>query len=216
VVALTALFLGNAAPIQRAQAAPIGQVTLPAAEDAYVASLKPDDSNGSKTGLWVGHAPDYGIERTYLCFAVAPPQGTKIVSAWLRLYLGSASSGDPPMTMQVQRIAQVWGEATLTWNDQANWQPVGVEATQVVSTTPGWYEWEVSELLAEWSAASPADSVIGFRLTGDEQEGEHERGFWSKDCVADYCGTLHPQLVLTLAWPHGLYLPLVISSPAMP
>lgn len=216
MIAVAALLLVSVAPIERAHAAPIGPVTLPAAADTFVASGKPGDAYGSSTGLWVGRAPDYEKQRTYLRFTVAPPPGTEIVSARLRLYLGGASSGDSPMTVRVQRIAQMWKEATLTWNDQADWQPVGIEATQVVSTTLRWYEWDVSELLAEWSAASSPNSELSLRLTGDEREGEHERGFWSKDCVADYCKTLHPQLVLTLAWPHGLYLPLVVRGQATP
>jgi hypothetical protein len=215
MIALAALFLGSTMTFERAHADYIGPLTLPAEADTFVASGKPDDAHGKATGLWVGRVPDYGVERAYLRFDVATPPGTEIRSARLRLYLGGASTGDPPMTVRVQRITQDWEEAVLTWTHQENWDAVGSMArNDDVRTDLGWYEWDVSELLKEWIADDKAGDAISFRVTGDEEEGEHERGFWSKDCFADYCSALHPQLVLTLTWPHGAYLPLIVKSDA--
>ncbi len=212
--------LGGTGSSDAGLASPEIKASLSAVADTFVASNRSDQVFGAAEGLWVGYDDDGGYEkeRIFIRFDGASiPAGAQIESAQLRLYLGNSTGSDPTMRMTVHRVTEPWEEAALTWNDQIPWVVIGSEATLDVSTAFGWQQWDVTALLWDWMIMPPADGTIGFRLMGDESEGQHERAFWSKDCTVVGCDEKRPLLDVTYTTGRGIWLPLMMNRwPAPP
>lgn len=160
-------------------------------QDAFVASGRPNQSWPQLRSLWTGYdqVGGYAKERILLQFALSQiPAGSQIHSAKLRLYLSSTTPGDVQMSVLARKISNNWNE-NVTWNDLGN---LTVSETPAAVTEVGtvfdWYEWNLQDILQDWSDNRPSDGRFSLMLTGNETTGQHERVFWSKDCSDAECG----------------------------
>jgi hypothetical protein len=169
-------------------------VELPAEADAYIASEWPDYSFGSDA-LYLGYnlsdGASFGAERLLLRFDVLStvPIDAVINAAHLRLHLNSSNpAGDDPMGTVLRRTASDWDESTVTWNSEPAWGEIRASAD--VDTTATWYEWEVTDLVADWTDGTHKD--YGVEIIGDERVQQRERMFYSREMG----NGLHPRLVV--------------------
>lgn len=179
-------------------------LSLPPVADSYVASGRPTQSQPADLrGFWVGYnqADSYGKERALLQFDLSVlPANSTITSARLALYLSRAvPANDTPMAIQVSRLTGQWSE-TSTWqqHEQLTRLLEGA-ATTTVGADPGWYHWDLRDLVQHWLADLAHSQTISLLLTGDESGAQRERAFWSKDCKPAECDALpgkRPQLVI--------------------
>ena len=160
--------------------------------DTYVASGRPTASQPADLRVvWVGYnqVDSYGKERALLQFDLtALPANSTIASARLSLYLSRANpTADAPMAIQVSRVVGGWSEA-LTWqqHEQLLRLPEGATTT-TVGVQPGWYHWDLRDLVQRWLADPARGQTLGLLLTSDESVAQRERAFWSKDCKAAEC-----------------------------
>lgn len=181
------------------QASPLQPVA-----DTYVASGRPTQSQPADLRvIWVGYnqVDNYGKERALLKFDLTTlPADSIITTARLSLYLARANPAtDAPMVMQVNRLAGAWTE-TITWQQQEALTRLDAGGvTTPVGAQPGWYDWDIRELVQQWLAAPAHGQTLSLLLTGDEGGAQRERAFWAKDCKAADCEPQpgkRPQLVI--------------------
>lgn len=158
--------------------------------NTFVSSGHPDTSWTKPRGLWVGYdqANGYQIRRSLLKFDLSRsviPSGSRIEQAILHLYMAGTTPSDAPMDVQIYRVSGAWSEP-ITWNNQPGVDVVAIGATSV-GTAFGWYQWNLTDALQEWANHGEADS-FSVMMRGNEIPGQHERGFWSKDCSDSECG----------------------------
>lgn len=173
-------------------------ISLPATQDAFVASNQPDTNFGGSDTLLLGYnsgGANLGALRILLLFDFPDgiPAGAEINSATIQLYLSSAT-GETSMNTIARFLQSPWDEQQVTWNShEPNWG--GISAAATVASSPGWYTWDVTGLASEWlNGITPNDGVI---LIGDEIPGEHERIFWSLEAG----NALPPQLIVDYSAP---------------
>ena len=192
LVVLVVLLLGIAGQQVRADS-----ITPARVGDTFIASGKPDVNFGMNSGLWVGYGRPggYAAEKSLLGFdTTAIPQGSKITSATLRLYLAGWTSGDPPLAIQACRVDSPWTEADVTW---AKFGPLSVDCTSApsipVPSREDPYAWDVAGVLQAWSDYR-VTSNFSLVLQSSVTSGQHYRGFWSKECDTAVCGANKPYL----------------------
>ena len=169
-------------------------ILLPAVADTYLASERPLQNFGSDA-LFLGYnlaGNDYfGAQRMLLRFDVENviPDGAVINSATLQLHLSfSSPTNDVPMGTVLRRLASPWSEFDVTWNSEPVWTPV--DSTVEVGSQPTWYEWPLTDVVADWaSGLYPNDGV---EIIGDEAVQERERAFYSRETLLD----LYPRLIV--------------------
>ncbi len=156
-------------------------LSLPAAADTYIASAHPAENFGGDA-LYLGYnysaTGDYfGAQRILIRFDLSVlPAGAVIHDADLRLYLYlSIPTDDDPMPSVIRRLDSSWDEYAVTWNSEPTWGPV--YPTKYINDTISWYEWDVTELVTDWT--SGAETNYGMEIIGDEQIQERERVFYS-------------------------------------
>ncbi len=165
------------------------QVTLSPDVDTYLDEDNPGNNNGSEPLLDVGRqTPPTGTgrRRALLSFSVASVSGT-VVSAKLRVWLSVMTVGTYPAACPIglHRVTGAWTGATK-WGDQPGYDPVAIDVVTVYGS--GYYEWDVSDLVAGWLAGT-WDNFGVVLITGDESEGATGtiRSFGSVDNgTADY------------------------------
>lgn len=169
-------------------------ILLPAVADTYLASERPLQNFGSDA-LFLGYNQvgndHFGAQRMLLRFNVANfiPDGAVINSAALRLHLSfSSPTDDVPMGTVLRRLASPWSEFDVTWNSEPDWTPVS--STAEVGSQPTWYEWPLTDVVADWvSGLYPNDGV---EIIGDETVQQRERAFYSRETLLD----LYPHLIV--------------------
>jgi hypothetical protein len=119
-------------------------------------------NKGDDSSLVVQSKADQAF-RALVSFALpAVPAGCAFDSAELRLYADAGTAG---RTIQVQSIADPWGEMTVDWSTQP--AAAGAVATSGSLTDKGWQSWAVGAQVAEMYATGAArgfqvrDSVEG-------------------------------------------------------
>ena len=169
-------------------------VELSAEADAYIASEWPDDNFGSDA-LYLGYnlpdGVDFGAERLLLRFDVLStvPIDAVINMAHLRLRLNwSDPVDDDPMGTVLRRTASDWDESTVTWNSEPTWGEIRASAD--VGSASAWYEWEITDLVADWTDGTHDD--YGVEIIGDERVQQRERIFYSRETGSG----LYPRLVV--------------------
>lgn len=169
-------------------------VVLPAEADTYIASEWPQQNFG-EDGLYLGYDLEgdfsFGAERILIRFDIAGniPAGAVVNDARLQLYLNfSSPSDDVPMPTVLREIHSAWGEDTVTWDLEPTWGDVRGQAE--VDSASGWYEWEITGLVADWVGGAVANH--GCEIIGDEAIQERERVFYSREAP----NTLYPRLVV--------------------
>lgn len=202
-------------------ASPVDQLVAPAMQDTYVASGRPDQSFGDRRTMWVGYdqGGGYAVQETLLKFNLQeiPPQ-SRIDSATLRLYLAGITPNDQPLNVQVKRLSNGWNE-TITWTQRQGLQVYDQPtATTAIGTAFQWYEWSVKDLVQAWSndPQSVQDRNLSLLLQGLVSSGQHERGFWSKNCLDAECGAPpgnRPQLIVQYTRPTPTATPTYTATP---
>lgn len=169
-------------------------VVIPANADTYIASARPNENFGSDA-LFLGYnlagADPFGAERILLRFDVtgSVPDGAIINDADLRLRLSfSSPPDDVAMGTVLRRLASPWNEHAVTWNTEPTWTPIDKSAP--VGSTLGWYEWDITDVVADWLAAVYPNN--GIEIIGDETVQQRERAFYSRETLTDF----YPQLVV--------------------
>lgn len=161
--------------------------------DAYVASRFPNQNFGTATGLFLGYnlVDNFGAERVLLRFDTLNliPAGSVINSARLRLYLGNSNPpGDPPMGTVLRRLASSWTETGVTWNTEPTWG--GIRASTSVGSSPGWYEWDITDLVEDWVQGEVPNH--GVEIIGDERVQQRERAFYARETPTAF----YPRLIV--------------------
>lgn len=169
-------------------------VALPASADSYIASERPFENFGSDA-LFLGYNDvgfdEFGAERILIAFDVdgSLPDNITINEASLRLRLSFATpSDDEPMGSIVRRLASPWQENSVTWATEPTWD--GIYDTVFIGSTLAWYEWDVTDLVQEWTAGVHPN--YGMEIIGDERVQERERAFYARETTTVY----FPQLVV--------------------
>lgn len=184
-------------PIITQQVDPFGVtqtiVEMPAEADAYIASDRPNENFGG-AALFVGYHilgdDNFGAQRSLLRFDLsAIPSGVTILDAKMRLYLSFATINDTEaMRIIARQLNSAWDEQFVTWNSEPTWGDVRAET--FVGTTEGWYEWDLTDLVADWVGNAALN--YGVELIGDETVQQRERAFNSRETATD----LFPRLVV--------------------
>ncbi|MGB0384367.1 MAG: DNRLRE domain-containing protein [Ardenticatenaceae bacterium] len=174
-----------------------GQLSVPASADSYIVSGKPNESFENSGSVWVGYDQSHSkhIQRALLRFDnLAIPRGSLVTEAKLSLFMDGTTPNDADMSIAVYPLRSPWSE-NINWTTH---QSLSVDqnpiATTSVSTTFGWYEWDITSLVQEW--INNPTSNFGVILRGDERPGQRQRGFWSKDCNPSRCESKFPELVV--------------------
>jgi uncharacterized repeat protein (TIGR01451 family) len=146
-----------------------------------------NDSQASLRSLWVGYdqSGGYNAQRSLLQFNVSPiPSGSQVTSAMLWLYADTSTQGDNPMTVTAHRVQNSWDENTTIWASQPQMDATSVSTTDIPAQDT-WVSWDITSLVQDW-VDDPGNN-FGVILKGDENVGQHERGFWSKECLDNEC-----------------------------
>jgi len=140
--------------------------------DASVLQGLPTLNDGNDADMWVGyeHCGNNGIVRGLVRFDLsAIPPGTQIAQATLSLYLtDSCDTGNRTHTVTTYRVANDWGETSVTWNTR----PGSAEAygsSSVSSRTWQRYNFDVTNLVRGWVNSSFPN--YGLMLRGPESSG---------------------------------------------
>jgi uncharacterized repeat protein (TIGR01451 family) len=186
---LVAFSAGQSKELEGSTMAPIDNVTLYSVADTYVSSGKPNDNFATKRTFWLGRNTGSGFEkqRSLIQFNASQiPSGSTVRAATLSLYLSAATNGDSSMNVSVYRLLSSWAE-NINWNQYENLafdrKPVAI--TQASSQFNRYVTWDITSLVQDW--INNPNNNLGLLLVGHEDPGEHERGFWSKDCPDNDC-----------------------------
>ena len=181
--------------------------------DTYIASNLPNQNFGGADGLFLGYNRselNYGAERVLLRFDLdGLPGDADIHSARLRLYLSfSDPAYDTPMGTVLRRIAAPWGEHSLTWNTEPTWG--GIRASPSVGSSVGWYEWDITSLVADWVRGTQPN--YGLEIIGDEHVQQRERAFFARETTTSF----YPRLVIDYRLPPSDTNPPDVSVDPLP
>lgn len=167
-------------------------VAFPAKADAYISSEKADQSFGLGP-LYLGYNLDgdhFGAQRILFYFDVTSiPTDAVVHDATLHLRVSSFHPlNDDPMPTILRRLASAWEEPSVTWNSEPTWGEIRAQAS--VGSALNWYEWNVTELVADWVAGRHEN--YGVEIIGDERVQHRERVFYSRETGTE----LFPRLVV--------------------
>lgn len=167
-------------------------ISLPALQDTYVASNPRSSNFGGTDTLLLGYnaaGGNLGALRPLLWFDFPGPipSGAIINSARIRLYLYGVTGGG--MNAQIRHLVSGWNEFAVTWDShEPDWGNADISVG--IGTGTGWVEWEITDLARHWQNGSEAND--GIIVVGDENPGEHQRAFYSRNANNGQ----HPQLIV--------------------
>jgi hypothetical protein len=168
--------------------APSTTTTLAPIADAYGRDGSYADTNfGSATDLQVKNS-DVGWNReSYLTFDAGGLQGN-VTNATLRLY-GQLESPGSSYVVDAVPIDASWSEGTLTWNNRPADASSAI-ASATIGTTPGWYNWDVTDYVNSQLMLGITTITIG--LEGDVYTSGQYVDFNSREAASNA-----PQLNVT-------------------
>lgn len=121
---------------------------------------------GNYTGTVSGEAV---FCRTYLHFPLDVPAGSVVQSATLFVFVDDYWPGPGSAPMSVYPVMTDWTVDGVNWYDMGAWPALdGAVATTVVSSDGGWFSWDVTGLVQEWT--SGARSNYGLALAAADLE----------------------------------------------
>jgi hypothetical protein len=133
--------------------------------DQAVGVLSEDPASGERWstsvfpfGNYVGPiSGDDVFCRTYLRFPLdAVPAGSVVQSATLHVYVDDFWPGPGGAPMSVYAVTADWTPGGVDWTDRTAWPALGAAvATTDVSSTAGWYGWDVTGLVQDWLSGTP-------------------------------------------------------------
>lgn len=109
-------------------------------------------------GNYVGPVSGYDVFcRTYLRFPLDEvPTGSTVHSATLQVYVDDFWPGPGGAPMSVYSVTAAWTPEGVDWYDMAAWPALGeAVATTDVSSTEGWFAWDVTPLVQGWADGTP-------------------------------------------------------------
>lgn len=173
-------------------------IQIPALQDTYISSTNANTNYGASPTIRMGHnAGGLGALRPIIQFSLnSIPNGATINSATMRIYLYSATVGDPSMPFQARHLSSSWNELLVTWNShQPEWGAI-IDTGSAPSTPLGWQETDVTTLVRDWYLGNHANN--GFTAIADERPGgERQRLYYSKDAG----NGLYPRLIVDYTVP---------------
>jgi len=184
--------------------------------DTYIASgNKAEGNNGHKEWFFVGHdqASRNGLQHSLLQFDLSDINSEESInSAMLSLKLELITPNDVPLTVNMYRVIGDWNNENISWQEfEANYQvDRSISATQIVGTEFVWYHWNVKPLLEAWLNDASHTSKFNVILESNQSSGQHQRGFWSKDCSDSRCE--RPKLEIQFATPTATPTPTNIPT----
>lgn len=212
VLSLLVLFLiflvDDSAPVAmgRPSAAEAALQLTPVA-DTFVIEGRPDERRTTDRTFWVGYDQNGGFQkqRSLLRFDITEnviPRGSTITAATLTLDLGGWVANEETMAVTVARLPSNNWQENINWNEHLALLPPDPDhqAMTTVTRTLAEYQWDITNMLQKWSNDANRGNAISLLLTGDETSGQHERGFWSKDCSSSECGNA-PVLIIQFTPP---------------
>jgi len=151
-----------------------GDQVLYSIADADVLKGYPSEKSGSYVEMWAGYDesldPHGEVARSLVKFDIASlPSGQEITDAKLVLYLvRSWDYPDTSRTITAYRAASAWSEDSVTWSNKPGFG--GAYGSQsIVHGAWGWYEFDVTDLVAAWHDGTYANH--GIMLRGPEVSG---------------------------------------------
>ncbi|HEV8595571.1 MAG TPA: DNRLRE domain-containing protein, partial [Thermoplasmata archaeon] len=162
-------------------------------DDTYLASGTGGSGNfGASQDLFIGYwgANEWNRALLRLPIVLIPSNGT-LVAAHLRLYMHTADTPDA-MEISVHAMEMDWLEMEATWNDAdqnngwnsngGDYDPVVVDAVANISTTVGWYEWNVTALArAWWNGTIPNYGLLMRQIDDESSITRGRKQFYSSD-----------------------------------
>lgn len=160
--------------------------------DTYITSGNVTKRSGGEKWFLVGHDQrnGKGIERSLLQFDLSDVKsGSTINAATISLKLELITPGDGPMTVTMYRITRNLTDENISWEEFEGTYPIDrdVPATVTVGTEFTFYHWDVKPLIEAWLNDPAHTSKFSVILESDQTSGQHERGFWSRDCTDPDC-----------------------------
>jgi hypothetical protein len=143
--------------------------------------------NGTDLQMKLNPSSDTLTRETYIKFNLAPV--ASVGTAKLRLYGNFASATSSNINVSAYGTSPSWNETTLTWNTKPAASTGALATTQVIDTTPRWYDWDVSSYVAAQKAAGATE--VSFVLKSDAASDEYMT-FASDEAAAN-----KPQLAIT-------------------
>lgn len=141
------------------------QTSLQIHPDQSVGVLSEDPGSGERWstsifpfGNYVGPASGEDVFcRTYLRFPLdAISVGSTVQSATLYVYVDDFWPGPGGAPMSAYPVTADWTPEGVVWDDMSNWPALeGAVATTDVSSTEGWYGWDVTLLVQGWLNGTP-------------------------------------------------------------
>ncbi|MEM7126406.1 MAG: DNRLRE domain-containing protein [Chloroflexota bacterium] len=188
---------------------PVQTMSFQALKDTYTTSNKPDEGHGNEKAFWVGHngSNGFGLQRSFIGFELnAIPARSTIVSASLNLYVGGTTTNDEPLIVSVRRANGVWAEEVTANTLEVTIDNQHSPTMTIPAVDDQLFTWDIQALVQKWINEDVASrgTVLSLRITGNKQSGDHERGFWSRNCEVSDCGEVpgkRPQLVITYSDP---------------
>jgi hypothetical protein len=79
----------------------------------------------------------------------------------------------------LRRTASPWDEYEVTWQKEPSWGEI--RASTDISSVLKTYEWEITDLVADWVAGAVEN--YGMEIIGDEQVQQRERAFYAREAT---------------------------------
>jgi hypothetical protein len=204
-----------------------GYVTLvlqpgPEGKDSYVEKKLSDKNNGALDFIDTEYSSSSDFALIEFDLGTLPV-GAHILEARLGLYAYSGNVG-PGAAVTLYRLTQPWTETGVTyqvsdgstpWTWPANYDAVHPASQAALSSGAGWFEWDVSALVASWHRGDLPNR--GMALIPNSAV--YYKAFYSGEATLD--PTLRPKLTVTYACECGvtcdgtsLAVLLVVPNPA--
>ncbi|TLZ84637.1 MAG: DNRLRE domain-containing protein [Methanobacteriota archaeon] len=180
--------------------------------DTFIYSGNSNQNFGNAAQLFVGNWTNGTWTRSIVQSPAFPlPANATIVSARLELYY-SFVINDTPMDISVHRVTNNWTEFGSTWNRRdgitpwdgagGDFDPAVVATVAGITNVPGWYGWNVTNLVAAWWTSAIPNQGLMVRQVSDTTAIMGQKGFSSSE---EPNVTRRPRLQLAYTTPssHG-------------
>ncbi len=163
---------------------------------------------GTSADLRVGNWGGSEWNRAVLTFPALPlPSNATFASARLELYMHTADTVGP-MDISVQRVVSSWTELGSNWDTRdgavpwnttgGDFDPTPVDLVAGITTTLGWYSWNITGLARAWWLGAIPNQGLMVRQADDTLNVNGRKQFYSSDATN---ATLRPRLWLTYTTP---------------
>ena len=163
----------------------------PSNHDAGLSQGNPTTNYGSDTYLNVGNDTAWSWRALFSWDLMGAPS-VGVSDAEVQLYKVFDSSGLSSSAFDLLRVDSAWTEGTVTWNTKPGVTISPAIASTTVTTSNGWYSWNVTSLYNLWILGSVTNNGVELK-----QQTETTNGIaaWA---TREYSTTnLRPKLVVT-------------------